>query len=193
MHAGRRKIDPIHPTLEQAINFLQELCDSGLSCSSIEAARSALSNYLEIDNVPSFGEHKLVKKFMKGVFERKPSLPKLSATWDVNLVLAYLESLYPLSALSLKLLSEKLCTLMALLSGQRCQTIHCITVGSVTVYHNKVVIMISKLIKQSRRNKHLPPIELMAFENPRLCIVHTMNEYLCRTKPMRAINKKRRC
>ena len=79
---------------------------------------------------------------------------------------------------------------MALLSGQRCQTIHSITVGSVNVYHEKVVIVIPKLIKQSRRKRHLPPLELMAFENPKLCIVHTINEYLHRTQSMRAVNKK---
>ena len=42
---------------------------------------------------------------MKGVFELKPSLPKYQATWDVDIVLHYLESLQPVNILSLKLLT----------------------------------------------------------------------------------------
>ena len=50
----------------------------------------------------------------------KPALPKYSNAWNVNVVFNYLELLHKLT---LKELSQKLAMLLALLSGQRCQTI----------------------------------------------------------------------
>ena len=74
------------------------------------------------DGVP-FGQQKVVIRFIKGVFEMKPALPKYSNRWNVNVVLNYLELLHPYSKLTLKELCQKLAMLLALLSGQTCQTI----------------------------------------------------------------------
>ena len=50
---------------------------------------------------------------MRGVFERKPSLPRYTSTWDVNIVLSYIRSLSDNALLPLKDLSHKLaCPLM---------------------------------------------------------------------------------
>ena len=70
------------------------------------------------DGVP-FGQQKVVIRFIKGVFEMKPALPKYSNTWNVNVVLNYLELLHPHNKLTLKELSQKLAVLLVLLSGQR--------------------------------------------------------------------------
>ena len=42
---------------------------------------------VEIDNCEQFGEHRFVKKFMKGIVELIPALPRYAVTWDVDLVL----------------------------------------------------------------------------------------------------------
>ena len=55
---------------------------------------------------------------MEGAFEKRP---KYSSTWDVDIVLQYLELHYPHDELTLKELSYKLVMLLALLSGQQ----HC--------------------------------------------------------------------
>ena len=75
-------------------------------------------------DVVDFGQHKIIRHFMKGVFELKPVLPKYSHTWDVNTVLNLLECYASNDKLSLKELSHKLVMLLALLTDQRCQTIH---------------------------------------------------------------------
>ena len=67
---------------------------------------------------------------MKGVFELKTVLPKYSHTWDVDTVLKFLECYAPNNKLTLKELSHKLVMLLALLTGQRCQTIHKLSVKS---------------------------------------------------------------
>ena len=83
-------------------------------------ARSALSGYVDISECDSLGEHPLMKRCIKGVFEQRPSLPKYTFTWDVDVVLMYLENLYPHDKLTLKELTYKLATLLAILTTQRC-------------------------------------------------------------------------
>ena len=65
---------------------------------------------------------------MKGVFEKKPVLPRYKNTWDVNTVSKELESWISTEKLTLKELTYKLCILIALLSGQRCQTIQALQI-----------------------------------------------------------------
>lgn len=50
----------------------------------------------------------IVKRFMKGIFNIKPSLPKYNNVWDVSVVLDYLETLMPLHTISLRLLLHKI-------------------------------------------------------------------------------------
>ena len=96
--------------------FLATLLYPGLGYNAIRVARSALSSYLVLKDGVPFGQQMLVIRFMKGVFEMKPSLPKYSNTWNVNVVLNYLELLHPHNKLTLKKLSQKLAMLLALLS-----------------------------------------------------------------------------
>ena len=68
-------------------------------------------------------------RFLKGVFEIKPTIPKYSKIWDVGQVLTYLQSLNLNAEMSLKQLTHKLVMILALLTGQRCQTIHKLTLN----------------------------------------------------------------
>jgi len=87
----KRQADPIHPTISMAVDFLTTLYDEGLSYSSINSARCALSAILEspASAYSTFGEHPDVKRFMKGIFQSRPPLPRYCKTWDVNLALQY--------------------------------------------------------------------------------------------------------
>ena len=139
-YAHSRHINPISPSISEAVNFLARLYKSGLGYSAICVARSALSSYLNIADVVDFGQHKIVRRFMKGVFELKPVLPKYRHTWDVDTVLNFLECYAPNDKLTLKELSHKLVMLLALLTGQRCQTIHKLFVKSMKLEDNKCVL-----------------------------------------------------
>ena len=185
-YAHSRHIDPISPSISEDVNFLAHLYKSGLGYSAICVARSALSSYLNIADVVDFGQHKIVRRFMKGVFELKPVLPKYSHTWDVDTVLNVLECYTPNDKLTLKELSHKLVMLLALLTGQRCQTIHKLSVKSMKLEDNKCVFYITSLLKQSKQGKHLAPIELLSFpRNKNICVVEVIKEYLRRTKVFR--------
>ena len=80
---------PLSATVEEGANFLAILYDEGIGYSALNTTRSALSTVFTLQNNHTFGTHPLVTRFMKGVFETRPSLPCFSETWDVNVVLDY--------------------------------------------------------------------------------------------------------
>ncbi|GFN92355.1 xerd_0 protein [Plakobranchus ocellatus] len=86
--------------------------------SAINTARVAVSS------VNDMGSHPLVCRFMRGVFNLRPSCPRYTYIWDLSLVLKYLRTLAPSTGLKLQSLSAKLATLCALVTGHRCQTFH---------------------------------------------------------------------
>jgi len=55
-----------------------------------------------IDNLP-IGKHSVVVQFFKGLANLRPSQPRYSVTWDVEIVIKYLRSLWPLKKLDLKI------------------------------------------------------------------------------------------
>ena len=95
-------LDIFQPGLENAIEFLTEVFNSGVGYSAVNTARSALSSIIILPDGQTFGEHPLVRRFLKGVFELKPSLPKYKEIWDVAIVLNHLKTLSPVTEMSLK-------------------------------------------------------------------------------------------
>ena len=91
---------------------------------------------------------------MKGVYNCKPSLPRQSVTWDVNLVVIYLKSLYPHRNVSLEQLSYNLIALLALTTGQRIQTLYFVDLKNVMLSPNLIKIRIGYLLKQTKVGHH---------------------------------------
>ena len=118
LFCGKNKISPSEATIQDGIEFFTSLFNSGLGYSAINTARSALSTVMGINDNVSFREHPLVCRFIKGVFQLKPALPKYTQVWDVEKVLSHLKTLAPVTSLDLKQLSLKLATLLAILTGQ---------------------------------------------------------------------------
>ena len=98
---SRRDINPIDTTIARVLDFLSELVESDLSYSAINTARAALSACVTVENGMTLSEHILVKKFMKGVYELRPALPKHNQIWDPETFLQFLMKSSPLSVLSL--------------------------------------------------------------------------------------------
>ena len=92
---NQRQITYHSPSMRDALGFLMALHNKGLSYSTIGTARSALSNVIVSGECENFGTHSLVSRFMKSVFLQNKPLPKYDCTWDVAVVLKYLETLYP--------------------------------------------------------------------------------------------------
>ena len=114
---------------------------------------------------------------------KRPALPKYKEVWDVNTVLEHLKTLHPAETLSLKLLSLKLVMLMAILSGQHCQTIHALTTRDMTVSKSKVMFIVNDLLKSTEPSRECTSLEFLSFdEDPQICVVRYLSEYLSRTK-----------
>ena len=100
--------DIISPGIPQALDFLSSLRQSGLNYSSINTARCALSSILQLsDSGVTFGQLPIVKRFMKGVFEICPALPRYKSTWNVGDVLNYFRLQQHASLLTLKRIDIK--------------------------------------------------------------------------------------
>ena len=91
--------DPFSPSTANALDFLMFLYNKGLSYSTINTARSALSCFCNFEGLPAqFGQLPIVEHFMKGVFQLRPSIPKHHSIWDVK-------QIFDFFALSHKLMS----------------------------------------------------------------------------------------
>lgn len=185
-YCSKWQIDLISPSVAEGINFLSELYNTGLSYSSINTARSAMTAIIQLPSNTPFGRHPLVSRFMKGVFNSRPALTKYKEIWDISTVLTYIKTLYPLEKISLKELTFKVVMLLAILSSQRCQTLHALQTKDLIVTDSKVVFIVKSLLKTSRPGQKETSIELRAYESDKsLCPVHNISTYLLRTESMR--------
>jgi hypothetical protein len=174
----------------QVLNFLTELVQLGMSYSTINSAKAALSTFLFLPGGLTVGSHPLMVRFGKGVFNLNPPMPKYSVIWDVRVVLNYLRALSPIAKLRLRDLSLKLTMLLALLSAQRTQTLHLLRIDQMTLLPSKVIFNIIGLLKQSRPGNTGLRIELDAYPtDTRLCIVTYLSHYLKATAPLRGLEK----
>ena len=130
--------------------------EKNLSYSSLNTARSALSTVITVDGM-SIGNHPLVVRFLKGVFNLRPPVPRYKEVWDVSTVLRFLKTLSPVSSLSLKNLSLKLVMLLSLVTAQRGQTLHLLDVNLMSTYDSSIVFAFNKPLKQSTPRTEVKP------------------------------------
>jgi hypothetical protein len=102
-------------------------------------------------------------------------------TWDVNIVFKYLCTLFPLETVSLRLLTMKLVALIALSTAPRAQTLKSLNLHNMTCMTDKIVFTFSDLLKTSRQGKKFQ-LELLHYDDEKLCAMHTLLHYLDRTK-----------
>ena len=114
-----RKVDPLSCSVHPFIDFLAGLFSEGLQYRSINTIRSAVSmTHKQVDGVP-LGQHPLVSRLFKGMYNARPPQPRYRGTWDVDIVTRYLSSFGDNTRLSLEQLSYKLAILMALVGASR--------------------------------------------------------------------------
>ena len=79
--------------------------------------------------------------------------------------------------------------LIALLSGQRCQTLQALDIANMLTLEHKYVFRITKLLKTSKPGNHLSRVELRAFTpDGTLCIFSYLKVYMERTAKLRGNN-----
>ena len=93
LYCREKHLNMNQATVNDVLEFLPCVYRQGLGYSAINTARSALPAVTTLGDKTTFGEHPLVTRFLKGIFELKPSLPRYSVIWDVGTVLKYLQTL----------------------------------------------------------------------------------------------------
>ncbi len=177
-------VDPLGPTINYVLQYMLQGYKQGLSYSTLGTMRSALSTIIFVDNKP-IGQHYLISTFMKAVFQERPALPK-TITWEVNDVFTYLKTLEPLSTLSLEQVTKKTLMLMAILSGQRGQTLHALRREQLRSSGADKKFLIDKPLKTSKPGRHFSELIFKRFvDDPDICIVSCIEEYINRTDRFR--------
>ena len=185
LFCDREKIDKFNPDINCVLKFLSHLFSCGIGYSGINTAKSAISSLVGVVSNRDIGTHGLIKRFIKGIFIRKPSLPRYNVTWNVALVLKHLETVNSHSC-SLIDLSKKLAMLLALTNGQRVQSLRANDIRNMEMDMNYVKTRFGDLLKQSRPSFHLDELYIEAFKaNYSLCVVGNILRYLEVTLPLR--------
>ncbi|XP_043266370.1 uncharacterized protein [Venturia canescens] len=178
----RKKINPFQPSMEEVIEILAEEFKGGAAHGSLNSLRSAISLVVG----PHVGQDFHIRRLFKGISELRPSRPKYDHTWDPKVVLDYFDKLDDNENMPLGLLSGKLITLLALITGQRMQTLSLIKLQNIERSQDVVQVKIPDIIKTSGRNRSQPLLLLPKYEiNEKICVVRTLDNYLQRTDRIR--------
>lgn len=172
-------------SIPNIVNFLTYIFDRGAKYGTINNYKSAVSLLLgcSLDD-----NH--IKRFMKGVFKLRPSLPKYNLTWNPSIVLNYLSHQWPNEGLNLETLSKKTLTLLALCCAHRVQTFSLIRLSNINMQSDsEIIIKIPDLIKTSRPTSLQPVLRLPYFnERPEICPARCILMYIQKTRTLRNSN-----
>ena len=125
----------------------------------MNTARSAVSNIgMSDSDAPSHtpvGKHFLVCRYLKGVFNKLLPVPQFKNIWSLDTVLDYLSLFWPLHEINLKELTLKLVMLIALTTGQRCQTLTFLDTSEQYVQNNDTCfnLALTEHLKQDKPGK----------------------------------------
>ena len=159
---SERNFSPYETTTNQVLLFLYDLFQSGVEYSVMSSARFSLSTIINIDGVP-VRQDPVITRFMKGVFNIKPALPKHNFTWDVGIVITYISKI---DTNSLKYLSQKLAALLVLLCGQRCgEILSVLDIRNLNLSENMYVTRIGGILKTSGPKNHISEIKFRSYPN----------------------------
>ena len=126
--ASCNKISPVEPPVQDVLAFLISLVRKGKCFNQTCMARSTFSSVINQQQSVSFGNIPIVKRYIKGIFENNPILPKFQFIWNASLLFDYFHNMQDIHALDIQKLAQKLVMLMTLiLGGQRAQTLDCYT------------------------------------------------------------------
>jgi hypothetical protein len=182
-----RTVDPLSASVNDVLTFLSDYFDSGKSYSTVNIARSMLSTTLSMtEEGTEFGKNPLVTKLMKGIYNKKPPLPKYGSTWDPSIVLSHFNAkANGPGELSILKLARKLATLLAMTSLSRCADLASIRLQSVSFSGRGAAFSLDR----PRKAQHAGPLHSLSIgawsQNPAICPVFCLRQYIDRTASLR--------
>ncbi len=177
-------------TVNEVLEFLSEQFMAGIGYSALNTCKSALSSFATLPGDQSISNHPLISRFVRGTFNMKPTRPRYKEIWNVGLVLNYLRGLSPTDELGLRDLTWKLCSLIAIISANRLQTLHMLRIDQMVITESTVEFFVTGLIKQSRPGHSGTKITLNSYPvDERICVVSVLKCYLKKTESLRGSEK----
>ena len=176
-----RMCDQMCPTLVTVLEFLHVLRKRNLGYSVLNSARGMLSSFATIEGYDA-GKRPLVCRYMEGVYNINPFLPKRSFTWDAGAVVRFLSSATPKPLLDI---SHKLASLLAILCGQRGREILSVMdIRNTTIEENFLIIRIDDQLKTTGIKFHVGETKFPVYENANVCPVKLFKQYIVITKTL---------
>ena len=126
----------------------------------------------------TLSDHRLVKRFIKGVYHLRPLKPKYSSIWDADILLRYWQQREDNSQLNLLEISKKVTTLLVLL--HRISTIATFDISLITMSNDTCIFYLYELLKRDRQGKPRDKTIYKKFENSKLCPMAATKKYLKR-------------
>lgn len=144
--------------------------------------------HLPIDGVV-IGQHPLVSRIMKGIFNLRPPQPRYQTMWSVQDLVKHFLSLPDNDELSMKQLSGKLACLLALCAANRCGELHALDVRYMVSQPDLVTFELPSLAKTQQPGQPVPKFSYATMPelNSKVCPVRCIHTYLHRTKLWRPL------
>ena len=127
-----------------SFEFLNDLYNSGCQYSALCTARSALASVVTIQGFPSLSDHPMIHRYLKGMYNRNPPMPKYIQVRDLNVILNFLNKAPPYNALSFKQLTLKVAMLLMILGARRKQSVMSIEIIDYQSDENKAILLPNK-------------------------------------------------
>ena len=182
---AKRGLSSFTADVSAILSFLADEFEAGRQYRSLNCYRSALlSTLLPVEGIP-VGQHPLVIRLLKGVFNLRPPMPRYTHTWDVSKVLTLLKEMGPNENLNLKRLTQKLVMLLALVLGQRCSDLVRLSLSGHSYTSDSVVLPCLGLAKQAKPKQCLQPVVIKSFKDKLLCPVACIRAYESSTSKLR--------
>ena len=186
-----RGSDPFSGPVSEVVNFLAQLFAEGCKYNSLNCYRSAISSVHERVDGYDVGQHPLVARLLKGAFNDRPPLPRYSSTWEVQVVLDYLQSLGLNESLSLKHVTWKTVMLLALTRPSRSVDLSNLDLKMRSFRSEGVEFASTGLAKQTRQGRTIANFFFPSCpDKPELCPVQALRAYESQTEMLRGEESK---
>ena len=108
-------IDPQRAPVPLIVKFIRHSFEANVSLSVVLTAISAIGKYHVVDENTGtpISQHSLVSMAKKAFWQQRPPIPRYHGTYNVTIILRFIESLGENETLTLKQLSEKTAFLVA--------------------------------------------------------------------------------
>jgi site-specific recombinase XerD len=191
-YCRRRRLNPITASIPEICNFLAKLFEKGFDYGTVASYRSALSSILQFFGRGRIGEDPLIHKLLKGMEFARPAKPKYADFWDVGLLLDEIRKWGQNHLLSSQRILQKAIILLRLATFGRSADMAEINLEAVQIRETHLELDFH-VKKQQRSRAQSMALTVKRFEQePNLCPVLAVLEYISRTQQWRNENNAKR-